>query len=284
MIEVKNLDYIYSKTNKKVIHNVNFQVEKGEIFGFLGPSGSGKTTIQRIIIGLLRGYEGEVKVFNKERREWTRDFFEKIGVAFDFPNLYLKLTAKENLELISQYYKNKNNNIDYLLDKVNLLHFADEKIENFSKGMKMRVNFIRAIMHEPEIVFLDEPTAGLDPINAKIIKEIILSLKSEGKTIFLTTHNMLIAEQLCDKVAFLVDGKIPIIDKPKNLKVKYSKKLVKVEYEQRDSIASRNFDFSTLGSNVDFLNILKSNKLKTIHSQEATLEEVFIDITGKKLS
>ncbi len=153
MIKVRDLDYVYKKSQKLAVKQVNFDIKKGEIFGFLGPSGAGKTTAQRLIIGLLRGYNGHIQVMGKERKEWGKAFYEDIGVAFDFPNLYLKLTAIENLKLVSAYYKNEPTDFTTLLDRVGLLEDQHKKVESFSKGMKMRLNFIRALMHEPKLLF-----------------------------------------------------------------------------------------------------------------------------------
>ncbi len=283
MIKVSNLEYVYRKTNKKAIDNISFDIKKGEVFGFLGPSGAGKTTMQKILIGMLRNYTGSVKIMNRERRDWGKDFFERIGVAFDSPNLYQKLTAIENLRLINSYYKDGMENVNELLDRVGLLPDKDKKVEAYSKGMKMRLNFVRAIMHNPEILFFDELTSGLDPVNARIIKNIINELKHEGKTVFLTTHNMTVAGQLCDRVGFIIDGKVNIIDSPKELKVKYGKKSVRIEYYDKGTVENEEFDLTTIGRNDTALKILKSKKIKTIHSQEATLEDIFIKVTGRKL-
>lgn len=283
MVKVSNLEYSYSGTRTKAIKGVDFEIRKGEIFGFLGPSGAGKTTTQRVLIGLLRGYEGSVLIMGEERKKWGKDYFEKIGVAFDFPNLYLKLTAAENLKLIASYYKNRPDTVDALLDRVGLLPDRDKKVESFSKGMKMRLNFIRSVMHDPELFFFDEPTSGLDPVNAKIIKDMILELKSRGKTIFLTTHNMTVAEQLCDRVAFIVDGTIPVMDSPGELKVKHGRKRVRVEYLAGGECRSEEFPLDAIGTNQRFLELLKDYPVKTLHSQEASLEEIFIKLTGKEL-
>ena len=169
MIQVKDLDFTYKKTQKKAVRGLNFDIREGEIFGFLGPNGAGKTTTQRLIIGLLRNYTGHIEVLGKERNQWGKEFYEQIGVAFDFPNLYLKLTAKENLQLIGAYYNVRIENPDILLDRVGLLPDKDVRVESFSKGMKMRLNFIRSIMHQPGLMFFDEPTTGLDPVNAHIL-------------------------------------------------------------------------------------------------------------------
>ena len=283
MIQVRNLNFTYKKTKKKAIHDMNFDIHKGEVFGFLGPSGAGKTTTQRLIIGLLRNYTGQIIVLGKERSKWGKDIYEQIGVAFDFPNLYIKLTAKENLQLISAYYKIRMENSDKLLDRVGLLPDKDLRVESFSKGMKMRLNFIRSIMHQPDLMFFDEPTSGLDPVNAHIIKDIILEQKAVGKTVFLTTHNMTVAEQLCDRVAFIVEGQIVVSGSPKDLMIEHGKKRVKVEYQYNGKLLETEFEMHHLAENKAFMEILKTADIKTIHSCEATLEDIFIKLTGRNL-
>lgn len=283
IIDIKDLNYTYSKSGKHAIKGINFNINKGEIFGFLGPSGAGKTTTQHLIIGLLQGYSGNIHILGQERNKWNKEFFEQIGVAFDFPNLYTKLTGKENLELISHYYKNRQTNIDKLFDEVDLLKDKDERVENYSKGMKMRLNFIRSIMHNPDLMFFDEPTSGLDPVNAKIIKDKILAMKSLGKTIFLTTHNMTVAEQLCDRVSFINEGVISATDKPSNLMLEHGIAYINVKYADGDQEIEESFPLKSIGENKIFKNILENKRIITIHSGEATLEDVFIKFTGRTL-
>jgi fluoroquinolone transport system ATP-binding protein len=283
MLKVRGLEFQYRKSGIRAIQGIDFDIRGGEVFGFLGPSGSGKTTTQRILIGLLKGYAGSVKIFGRERSRWGREFFERIGVAFDFPNLYLKLTAYENLKVIGSYYRKSLKDIDALLDSVGLLTDRDRRVEGFSKGMKMRLNFARSILHDPEFLFFDEPTSGLDPVNAKIVKDIIINLKNKGKTIFLTTHNMTIAEQLCDRVAFLVEGRIPVCDSPEALKLKYGKRSVRVEYYGDGGVKAGEFPMEGLKDSREFFEIMRSGEIRTIHSQEATLEDIFIRLTGKEL-
>ncbi|HSR03546.1 MAG TPA: ABC transporter ATP-binding protein [Proteiniclasticum sp.] len=283
MINVRNLQFSYPKSDIEAIKNLNFSITKGEIFGFLGPRGAGKTTTQRLIIGLLRGYNGSIEIMGKERSQWDYNFYENIGVAFDFPNLYLKLTGEENLNLIGSYYRSFPKDIDGLLTRVGLQGERKKKVEDYSKGMKMRLNFIRAIMHDPEILFFDEPTSGLDPMNARIIKDMILELKKRGKTIFLTTHHMDVAEQLCDRVAFINEGTITAVDRPKSLMVQYGKPMVRIEYEKQGALLSEKLPLDTLKDNPVFMDILKHHQILTIHSQEATLEEVFILLNGRAL-
>ena len=252
MIKVENLNYTYEKNDKPTLKGLSFNISKGEIFGFLGPSGAGKSTTQNILIKLLRNYAGNISILNNELNNWKNDYYEHIGVGFELPNHYLKLTAKENLEFFSTFYRSSVEKPENLLEMVGLEQDANKKVAEFSKGMKMRLNFIRAFMHNPEIVFFDEPTSGLDPVNAKRIKDIILDLKSKGKTIFVTTHNMYDADKLCDRVAFIIDGEIKLIDQPKKLKMQYGQRKVKVEYSNGQTF-EREFALDHLGDNKEFI-------------------------------
>lgn len=283
MIKIINLNFTYQKSKKHAVKGLGFEISKGEIFGFLGPNGAGKTTTQRLIIGLLQGYSGQISIMGKERKEWKKNFYEHIGVAFDFPNLYLKLTGEENLKLISNYYNNPPSDFDKFFDMVGLMKDKHTKVESYSKGMKMRLNFIRSILHDPQILFFDEPTSGLDPVNAKIIKNTIADLKSQGKTIFLTTHNMTVAEQLCDRVAFINEGKISAIDSPQSLMIQNGNSTVNVTYGENGSMQNSSFPLKRLYDNHEFVNLLKQDKIVSIHSKEATLEDVFIKLTGREL-
>ncbi|MCC0655366.1 ABC transporter ATP-binding protein [Clostridioides sp. ES-S-0123-01] len=285
MIKVDNLSFSY--TNKKFLQNINFEVGKGEILGFLGPSGAGKSTLQKILIGMITNYEGSVFVNGIESKKHSNKFYENIGVDFEFPSLYEKLTAIENLKYFGSLYSKKLLPIDELLKSVGLESEANKKISEYSKGMKSRLNFIKALLHNPDILFLDEPTSGLDPSNSKIMKNMILSEKSKGKTIILTTHNMLDATELCDRVAFIVNGKISALDTPHNLIM--SKGAVKIRYtyfdnEDFDNEEKTSECFLNDTSNDKKLNMLiKENKLLSIHSSEPTLNDIFIEITGRNL-
>jgi len=159
----------------------------------------------------------------------------------------------------------------------------DKKVEEFSKGMKVRLNFVRALVHDPEILFLDEPISGLDPTNGMIVKNMIEDMRDKGKTIFLTTHNMTVAEELCDNVAFIVDGRLPVIDTPGNLMVKYGKDELDIEYFENDIIKKIRFSLSGVGENDTFQEILRDKKIRSIHTREASLEEIFIEVTGRGL-
>jgi fluoroquinolone transport system ATP-binding protein len=282
MIKVKNLSYSYPRSKEIILKNLNFEIKQGEIFGFLGPSGAGKSTTQKVLYKILNDYTGEISIDNKPLKDWGNEYFERIGVGFELPNHYLKLTARENLQLFASFYPQKNlQDLNALFDAFGLTGDANKKVEAFSKGMKMRLNFIRAIMHNPDILFFDEPTSGLDPINAQKIKRYIIKLKNERKTIFVATHDMTTADELCDRVAFIAGGEIRLTEKPKVLKNTHGKRTVKVEIQNGQSVE---FPLERLGNNAKFLEFISQNEILRINTQEATLEEVFIKITGAKLS
>ncbi|HGM1479888.1 TPA: ABC transporter ATP-binding protein [Clostridioides difficile] len=280
MIKVDDLSFSY--TDRDFLQNINFEVGKGEILGFLGPSGVGKSTLQKILIGMITNYGGSVIVNGVESKRHSNKFYENIGVDFEFPSLYEKLTAIENLKYFGSLYSKKLLSIDELLKSVGLENEANKRVSEYSKGMKSRLNFIKALLHNPDILFLDEPTSGLDPSNSKVMKDIILSEKSKGKTIILTTHNMLDATELCDRVAFIVNGKISALDTPHNLIM--SKGAIKVRYTYFDNGEKTSECFLNNTANDKNLNMLiEKNKLLSIHSSEPKLNDIFIEITGRNL-
>lgn len=245
MIEVKNLTFSYGK-EKQALHGLNFTVEDGEIFGFLGPNGSGKSTTQKILTGILKGHGGQVSLFGQDiSMVHTKDFLEKIGVLFEFPYLYANLSAVDNLKYFSSFYpKGQCRDIGELLEKLEFkTDFLKKPVSSYSKGMRQRVSMARALISSPKLLFLDEPTSGLDPSGAVLFRRIIEEERKKGTTVFLTTHNMLDADLLCDRVAFITNGAIAALDTPKRLK------------EQNSG-----------------------------HSEEPTLEELFIQYTGRGLS
>lgn len=284
VISVNNLNFSYSRAKVKTLKDINFNIKRGEIFGFLGPSGSGKSTTQKILIGTLKNYYGSVKIDNKELKKLKKDYYNKIGVAFESPNFYSKFTAVENLNFFGSLFSTDISDIDILLDSVNLLENKNMRVGQFSKGMKMRLNLCRALLNNPDILFLDEPTSGLDPVNAKRVKDIILQKKSQGKTVFLTTHNMNVADEICDRVAFLVDGEIKLIDSPRQLKLSRGNKNVVVEYKGDNTVKTEQYSMDQLLDNQDFQRVMRTKDVERIYTQEASLESIFIEVTGRELT
>ena len=280
MIQVRDLSYSYTK--QPFISDMSFSVSSGEIFGFLGPSGAGKSTLQKILIGMLRTYQGSVMVNGIECKRRTKQFYEDIGVDFEFSTMYEKLTAKENLRFFSSLYEKKSRPIEELLKRVGLEHDADKRVAGYSKGMKSRLNFIKALLHDPLLLCLDEPTSGLDPANSRMMKDMILEEKAKGKTVLLTTHNMQDAAELCDRVAFIVNGKICALDSPHNLIM--SKGAAAVTYTWlEDGEHSAGCPLEHLSSDERLKGLIAENRLRSIHSSEPTLNDIFMDITGRTL-
>ena len=285
MISVDNLQFTYEGTKAPAVRGLRFAIERGEIFGFLGPSGAGKSTTQKILIGLLRGFEGKVSVFARNITTWGPDYYERVGVSFEVPNLYQKLTGVENLRYFGKLYQRQAGPVHELLDLVGLSEEDGRLlVSQYSKGMRNRLNVARSLLHDPELLFMDEPTAGLDPVNAKRIKDLINVQKRAGKTVFLTTHDMTVADQLCDRVAFIVDGEIKLIDSPAELKQQHGSRTVRVEHEVNGQPAEAEFPIDELADNEGFLRLLRENRVRTIPTQEATLEDIFIQLTGRALS
>jgi fluoroquinolone transport system ATP-binding protein len=284
LIKVQDLSYRYEKAKASAVDLINFEIAQGEIFGFLGPSGAGKSTTQKILIGLLKGYQGEVTVLGKNLTDWGKNYYEKIGVSFELPSHFQKLTGVENLRFFGSLYGGELAEPIQLLDMVGLKDDAHKKVANYSKGMQMRLNFARSLLNKPQLLFLDEPTSGMDPGNARIIKDLILAEKEKGHTVFLTTHNMSIADELCDRVAFIVEGKIVLVDSPQKLKIEQGERVVAISYQQGDTNKTEEFDLEKLGENERFLNVIRKEKIQTIHTKESTLEDIFIRVTGRNLT
>jgi fluoroquinolone transport system ATP-binding protein len=285
-IAVSSLTFAYPKTAEPAVKGIDFAVRQGEIFGFLGPSGAGKSTTQKILTGLLTGHGGSVAIWGKEPSAWGPGFYQRIGVSFELPNHYQKLTALENLEFFASLYEGQGEDPMKLLDRVGLADAARTRVGAFSKGMQMRLVFVRALLHRPELLFLDEPTSGMDPANARTVKDMIRELRAQGRTIFLSTHDMSVAEQLCDRVAFVVDGRIAALDTPAELKVRRSRRTVRVSYRTSTGgqLCDEDFPLDGLADDDAFHGLLRTQRVEALHSQEADLEDVFLEVTGRSLA
>lgn len=283
MINVKNLYHSYTNDENYAVEDISFEISKGEIFGFLGPSGAGKSTTQQILIGLLALQQGEVNIGGYDIKKPKEELFNLIGVSFEHPNVYKKLSGLENLEFYKKMFSVETEDSMKLLRMVGLEDAANKKASGYSKGMLQRLVFVRSMLNNPKIWFLDEPTSGLDPNTASEIKKIIRKKNSEGSTIFLTTHNMYIADELCDRIAFINEGKIEHIDSPRNLKLKYGEKLVKIEYKENGKLKKESLSMVNDADKDKLNRLINSGQIETMHSQEATLEEIFIKVTGRGL-
>lgn len=282
-IRVEGLAYAYPDAAEPTLHGLDFAVEDGEIFGFLGPSGAGKSTTQRILIRLLRGYVGRCEVLGREVSAWGPEYLAEIGVSFELPNHYARLTARENLAHFAGLYPPPCRAPEEVLEWVGLGEAADQRVGTFSKGMKIRLNVARSVLHRPRLLFLDEPTGGLDPASARRMKSLVRHLRDEGATVFVTTHDMAVASELCDRVAFITEGRLQAIGAPTDLQRAHGRREVRVEWTSEDGPRQACFPLDGLADQPGFLAALRAGRIEAIHSQETTLEQVFIEVTGRRL-
>lgn len=282
MIEVKNLTFSYAK-DKQALHGLDFTVGDGEIFGFLGPNGSGKSTTQKILAGILKGHGGMVSLFGQDIRSIrSQEFFQKIGVLFEFPYLYANLSALDNLRYFASFYPREQlRDVEEVLEELEFKRdFLRKPVSSYSKGMRQRVSMARALLSNPKLLFLDEPTSGLDPTGAVLFRKIIENERQKGTTVFVTTHNMLDADLLCDRVAFICNGNLVALDSPRNLKEQNSKRSIVVDYLYQGQRYKKTLEAADLKSGIPFA----YDELISIHSQEPTLEDIFVQYAGRGLS
>ncbi|MBD7970839.1 ABC transporter ATP-binding protein [Paenibacillus gallinarum] len=278
IIEVNGLVKAFG--NKRALSNINFTINKGEIFGFLGPSGSGKTTTVKILTSQLLATGGTVNVFGQEIRKMNdADHKRRIGILTDNSALYERLTIQDNLEMFCSLYDVENKRIAEVLEEVNLANDRKTLVKKLSKGMKQRVMLARAMLHKPDLLFLDEPTSALDPVNTLHIHEGLRKLNREGTTIFLTTHNMSEAESLCNRVAFIHEGVIKTIGTPEELRLQHSDDSLTVTVKEEGRMILQQNEESARR----IAGWMQAGKLLSIHSNEPTLGDIFVQMTGREL-
>jgi len=276
IITAKSLRKVFKGKKKELVavKDISFEVEKGEIFGFLGPNGAGKSTTIKMLTGQIIPTGGEAYVCGFDVTKNEEEMRSKIGVVPEMPNLYADLSAKANLDLFADLYGVNRERSDELLKQFGL-DGRLEPVKKLSKGLAQRVLLARGLLHEPELLFLDEPTVGLDPHSARDIRDMIRGYNKKGMTIFLTTHYMEEADELCDRVAIIDGGSIVALDTPHNLKLAHSKKTVEIETTD----GTKQYSFDELAPLLG----LDPEKVRSIHSVEPTLQEVFIRLTGHEL-
>lgn len=281
IISVKQLTKYFGK--EKALEGMDFEVEQGEIFGFLGPSGAGKTTTIQILTGQLRATDGEAKIFDVNASQAHRpEYLKRIGVMTDNSGLYGRLTVYENMKLFASLYgvSKPKQRIHEALEMVNMQQEEKKTVSKLSKGMTQRVLLARTFLHEPELLFLDEPTAALDPANSQHIHRGLKALQEKGTTIFLTTHDMYEAETLCDRVAFLFEGAVRLLDAPKKLRRDYADNTLTLELDNGET---RVLDKGAAGAS-EVSAFMKKNAIASMYTNEPTLGDIFVDITGRELT
>ena len=278
-IEVENLSRAFGGV--KAVDDISFSVQTGEIFGFLGHNGAGKTTTIRMLSGQLLPDSGGARVASCDVITEQRRLKPLIGVVSEHQNLYERMSGRENLEFAVRLYGQDMRRVDETLEHVGMSARAGDNVRKYSNGMKQRLLIARALLHRPQVLFLDEPTRGLDPVVGREIRRLILDLSSQGVTVFLTTHYMEEADQICGRVAFLSEGRIVALDTPKSLKVAHGQNRVKVTLHNGESLSIA-MDDPHAGEQLKKL--VNDGQVRTLHSAEATLEEVFIRMAGRELS
>ena len=278
MIDVRNLSRHFGDV--KAVDDVSFSVNRGEIFSFLGHNGAGKTTTIRMLTGRSVPTSGTAQIAGKDIVQQRDDILPIINVVPEDQNLYERLTGRANLELFAKLYDAPAQRVDELLERVALVEASSRPTKTYSSGMKQRLLIARALINEPQLLFLDEPTRGLDPASAKELRDMIADLSQQGTTIFLTTHLMEEADDLSHRVAFISNGKLVALDSPRELKLRHGERSASVLLDDR----SEHFiklddpdDAHQLGQWMEF------GRVMSIHSREGTLEDVFIAIAGRPL-
>lgn len=282
-IEAVNLVYHYGDI--LAVNDISFNVSRGEILGFLGPNGAGKSTTIQMLTGQITAKSGNARILGIDVRKFPKDVKRRIGVCFEQPNLYEQLTAKENLVFFAKLFRINGFKPEHILEKVGLGDRMNEKVAKYSKGLKQRLMLARALINTPDVLFLDEPASGLDPVSAEALRKIILEEKRRGAAILLTTHDMADADKLSDRVAFITGGKIAALDTPYNLKLQYGRQLLFVDVLNGDgSKQTIQLPMDQPSSGETLRDLFENRKVLTVHSKEATLEDIFIQITGRGLA
>lgn len=280
-VRVENIAYAYDGT--QAVDHISFNVGVGEVMGFLGPNGAGKTTTVKMLTGLLPVQEGRVDILGMNISTSKKEVQARIGVCFEEKNLYEEMSAVENLKFFASLFGIRDINAESVLERVGLPTDRKDRVSNYSKGMKQRLMIARSLVNAPDVMFLDEPTDGLDPVSARTIREVIQEEKARGAAVFLTTHDMMEADILSDRVAFINEGKIVALDTPDNLKHEHGKRVLKVRYYRNEELTAEEINLEAGDSADRTEEILRNYKVLDMHTEEATLEDIFIQFTGRRL-
>ncbi|HET6497750.1 MAG TPA: ABC transporter ATP-binding protein [Coriobacteriia bacterium] len=280
-IRVEELSFSYGDI--EAVKNVSFEVMPGEILGFLGPNGAGKSTTIKVLTGQMPPKSGRAEVLGKTTGRDDPEIQAQIGVCFEEKNLYLNMSALENLNFHASLFGIRHPESMEALRRVGLADRARDRVHTFSKGMRQRMMITRAFINKPKVLFLDEPTGGLDPVTSAAIRQTIREEAERGAAVLLTTHDMFVADELSDRVAFINEGEIVALDSAENLKLKYGKRSVRVRLRDGDGVREEHIELGAGGSSARLAELAASPDLMTIHTEEATLEAIFIELTGRGL-
>ncbi len=280
-IDAEGISYAYG--DLLAVDNASFQVQPGEVLGFLGPNGAGKTTTVKMLTGQLEPKTGKIRLFDVDVTRQSPEIQGRIGVCFEEKNHYLNMSAKENLQFFAGLFGIKHYDAEAALRRVDLVGRENDRVKEYSKGMRQRLMIARALVNTPDVLFLDEPTGGLDPVSSQSIRKIIKEEAERGAAVFLTTHDMHEADELSNYVAFMNEGKIVAIDTPENLKLEHGKRSVKVRRRKDGEVTEEIIPLDVADAGEQLKTAIGVEGLMTIHTEEATLENIFIKLTGRGL-
>ncbi len=266
----------------RALDGVSLRAEAGEIFGLLGHNGAGKSTMIRVLTGRAKPTSGSATVLGHEMPRELEAVRGEINLVAETPNVYQRATARENLELFCTLYGLPRGRADEVLEEVRLTAVAKRKVKTFSTGMRQRLLLARALLNGPRVLFMDEPTRGLDPQSARDLRETVKRLARSGATIFLTTHDMHEAEELCARVAFLAEGKIVALDTPRALKLSLRTQAPEVDVVLEDGSGLR-LRLHDERDAARLQELVGERRVRSLHSLEPTLADVFIHLAGRSL-
>jgi ABC-2 type transport system ATP-binding protein len=279
-IDVQHLSRSYGSV--KAVDDISFSAQRGEIFGLLGHNGAGKTTTIRMLTGRTKPTSGTAHIAGYDVVSQLDRIKPIINLVFEDQNLYERMSGQDNLQFFADLYAVPHARVGELLDRVGLdAEARKRKVKTYSSGMKQRLLIARALINDPRILFLDEPTRGLDPSSARELRQIVREMSQDGTTVVLTTHYMEEADELCDRVAFLANGKIVAMDTPTELKLRYGTPSARLLLKNRTELM---VDLDSPEDARAVEELMAAGDVLTIHSQEGTLEDVFINLAGRPLS
>jgi len=280
-VSAEELSFSYGET--EAVRGISFEIAPAEIFGFLGPNGAGKTTTIKMLTGQLRPKGGSVRIMGRDVGRDDPVTQAQIGVCFEEKNLYDAMSGEENLRFFASLFEVDGVDTDALLQRVGLADRAGDRVGSYSKGMRQRLMVARALVNQPSVLFLDEPTDGLDPVSSKAIRAVIREEAERGAAVLLTTHDMWEADELSHRVAFINEGRIYAIDTPENLKLQHGERSVKVRRRDGAGVHEVSVALDDPGAGDELRKAVQAEGLMTIHTEESTLENIFVEMTGRAL-
>lgn len=280
-ISAKDLTFSYGTT--KAVQGISFDVRPGEILGILGPNGAGKSTTIKMLTGQLLPESGSIEVLGFTMPDQRDQIQAQIGVCFEEKNVYDAMSATENLRFFARLFSLKDFDPMPILEKVDLADRAQDRVSEYSKGMRQRLMMARSLINSPDVLFLDEPTDGLDPVSSRTIRSLILNEAARGAAVVLTTHDMFEADELSDRVAFIDEGSVLAIDRPEELKLSHGQRSVKIRSRNADGTTETTVALDTESTAAELRDAMEHGEILTIHTEEASLEDIFVEFAGRSL-